>query len=442
MIPETKYAKSGEVHIAYQVFGKGPVDLVVVPGWVSHIEYAWEEPMFAAGLERLASFSRIIWFDKRGTGLSDRVSEMPTLEQRMDDIRAVIDAVGVERVALFGISEGGSMCALFAATYPQKTSALVLYGAFAKRLWSPDYPWAPTLEERQKWINSLEQGWGSDVELESLAPSLANNERFKRWFVTYERMSASPGAAVALAKMNTYIDIRHILPSIHVPTLILHRRGDRDVRVENGRYLAQNIVGAKLVEFEGDDHWPFAGDYDSILNEVQEFLTGTRPPAKVDRMLATILFTDVVGSTKKISEEGDRSWRLLLKKHNEIIRKELARFQGREVKTVGDGFLATFDGPARAVRCACSIRDELRSIGISIRAGLHTGECEILESNDIGGMSVHIASRIASKANPEEILVSSTVKDLVSGSGISFKDRGYHSLKGIPQKWHLFEASA
>jgi class 3 adenylate cyclase len=439
MIPETKYAKSGDIHIAYQVFGGGPIDLVFAPGWASHIEYAWQEPTFAQGLRRLASFSRVIWFDKRGTGLSDRSAELPTLEQRTDDIRAVMDAVGLDRAALFGMSEGGSMCALFAATYPERTSALVLYGAFAKRIWSTDYPWAPTREERQKWIDSLEKGWGSDLELSTLAPSVAGDEQFKRWFTTYGRMSASPGAAVALAKMNTDIDIRHILSSIHVPTLVLHRTGDKDVNVGNGRYLTQNIPGAKFVELPGNDHWLFAGDHDAVLGEIEEFLTGVRPPPAPDRVLATVLFTDIVDSTKRANVMGDNRWGDLLARHNDLVRKELARFKGREIKTTGDGFLAVFDGPARAVRCACAIREAIQQLGISVRAGLHTGECELLKE-DIGGVGVHIAARVCEKAKGNEVLVSSTVKDLVSGSGIEFRDKGNHVLKGVPGRWRLFEA--
>jgi class 3 adenylate cyclase len=439
LIPETKYAKSGDVHIAYQTFGSGNIRLVMGPGWASHIEYSWEDPSYAKFLQRLGSFARVVWFDKRGTGLSDRVQELPTLEQRMDDIRAVMDAVGFERAALFGVSEGGSMCALFAATYPQRTSALILYGAFAKRLWSEDYPWAPTIEEREKWIQSLEKGWGGPIEVSTLAPSTEKDEQFAKWFATYTRLSVSPSAAVALARMNTYIDIRNILSSIHVPTLVLHRKGDRDVVVENGRYLARNIPGAKYVELPGEDHLLWVGDTDSIADEVEEFLTGSRPPRSIDRVLATILLTDIVESTEKVKELGDQTWKKLLVKHNEIVRKELARFRGREIKSTGDGFLCTFDGPARAVRCASSIRDKVQELGISIRAGLHTGECELIGDDDIGGVNVHIAARIESIAKADEVIVSSTVKDLVSGSGINFGDLGMHSLKGIPDQWRLFK---
>lgn len=440
-IPETRYAKSGDVHIAYQVFGNGPRDLVLIPGWTSHIEYAWEEPNYVNFLQRLASFSRVVWFDKRGTGLSDRDVGTPDLERRIDDVRAVMDTVGIERAAILGVSEGGSMSVLFAATNPRRVSALVLYGAFARRIRSMDYPWAPTLEERQKWIDSLERGWGGPVELDSLAPSVADDESFKKWFTAYGRLSVSPAAAVALATMNTYIDIRNILSSIHVPTLVIHRTGDRDVNIGNGRYLAENISGAKLVELPGDDHIPWVGDSDAILDEVEEFLTGIRPTHLADRVLATILFTDIVDSTSNANRLGDEQWKALLLKHNQLIRKELTRFGGHEVKTTGDGFLATFDGPARAVRCACAIRDIVQHLGISVRAGLHTGECELM-GDDIGGVSVHIAARVAGEAKANEVLVSSTVRDLVPGSGIQFSERGAHSLKGIEGNWSLFAVSS
>jgi class 3 adenylate cyclase/pimeloyl-ACP methyl ester carboxylesterase len=441
MIPETRYARSDGVHIAYQVFGRGPLDLVFVPGWVSHIEYAWEEPMAARFMERLGSFSRVVWFDKRGTGLSDRVSGLPILEERMDDLRAVMKAAGMKRAAIFGASEGGSMSALFAATYPEQVSALILYGAFARRLRAPDYPWAPTRSERETWIRRLEAGWGGDVELDALAPSAAHDEAFRRWFAAYGRLSVSPSAAVALARMNTDIDIRSVLPSIHVPTLVLHRSGDRDVRVGNGRFLAQRIPGAKWVELPGDDHVWFVGDGDSILEEVQEFVTGTRSPRTADRVLTTVMFTDIIGSTKQARALGDRKWAHLLARHNQVIRREFARFGGREVKSTGDGFLATFDGPARGIRCAFAIQRAVRDLGLSIRIGLHTGECEVM-GEDIGGLAVHLASRVAGKSDGTNVLVTSTLKDLVSGSGIDFHDHGRHLLKGAGRAWRLFEVSS
>jgi class 3 adenylate cyclase len=437
MIPETKYAKSEEIYIAYQTFGEGPIDVIFFPGWISHIEYAWEEPLYARFLQRLGSFARVVWFDKRGTGLSDRVAGLPILEQRMDDVRAVMDHAGLERAALFGASEGGSMSALFAATYPERTTALILYGAFAKRLWSPDYPWAPTLKERQEWIDSLESGWGVGSELATLAPSVASDKTFQRWFTTYGRMSATPSAAVALARMNTDIDVRSVLPAIHVPTLVLHRTGDRDTTVENGRFLARSISGAKYIELSGDDHIWFAGDSDAILDAVEDFLTGTHASRAADRLLLTVLFTDIVGSTEKASALGDKRWRSLLLQHNELVRRELGRYRGREVKTTGDGFLAVFDGPARAIQCAQAIRDEMDRLEIPLRLGLHTGECEVL-GTDVAGVGVHLAQRVMTEAEPGEVLVSSTVRDLVAGSGLEFKDRGLHSLKGIPGKWRLF----
>lgn len=442
MNPETRYAKSGDVHVAYQTFGSESINLVLTPGWASHIEYAWEEPVYARFLRRLGTFGKVAWFDKRGTGLSDRVPEMPTLEQRMDDIRAVMDAVGFEHAVLFGISEGGSMAMLFAATYPKRTDALVLYGSFAKRIWSEDYPWAPTPEEREKWIESLEKGWGGTTEISTLAPSALNDEAFSKWFATYGRLSVSPSGAVALARLNTQIDVRHVLSAIHVPTLVIHRTGDRDVKVEEGRFLARKIPGARFVELPGNDHVPWAGNVDEIVDEIEEFLTGRKSPEPSDRVLATILMTDIVSSTERLNELGDTKWKNLLTRHNELVRKELARYRGREVKTTGDGFLATFDGPARAIKCACSIRDNVRELGISIRVGLHTGECEVIGESDIGGVGVHIAQRVESKAGPDQILVSSTVKDLVSGSGLKFNDLGLHSLKGMPEKWRLYEVKS
>jgi len=438
MIPETRYARSDGVHIAYQVFGRGPRDLIFVPGWVSHLEYAWEEPMFARFLERLGSFSRVVWFDKRGTGLSDRVSGLPILEERMDDLRAVMSAAGMKRAAIFGTSEGGSMSTLFAATYPKRVRALILYGAFAKRLWAPDYPWAPRRSEREKWIRQLESGWGGAVELDTLAPSAADDEGFRRWFAAYGRLSVSPSAAVALAKMNSDIDIRAVLPSVHVPTLVMHRSGDRDVSVANGRFLAEHIPGAKWVELPGEDHVWWVGDADSILEEVQEFVTGTRAPRAAERVLTTVMFTDIVGSTKQARAIGDRKWAQLLARHNQLVRRELARFGGHEVKSTGDGFLATFDGPARGIRCGSAIQRAVRELGISVRVGLHTGECEVMGA-DIGGLSVHIASRVAEKSDGTSVLVTSTLKDLVAGSGIDFHDRGKHILKGVGEPRRIFE---
>jgi class 3 adenylate cyclase/pimeloyl-ACP methyl ester carboxylesterase len=435
--PETRYTRSGEVNIAYQVIGQGPLDLVYVMGWVTNLEAFWQEPSVARFFQRLASFSRLILFDKRGTGLSDRVpiKELPTLEQRMDDVRAVMDAVGSHRAALFGVSEGGPMCALFAATYPQRTAALVLYGSYAKRLRAPDYPWAPTSEEREHWYQLLEQGWGGVVDIDTMAPNA--DPRFREWWARYLRMSASPGAALAFGRMNAEIDIREVLPSIQVPTLILHRAGDLDMDVGGSRYMASRIAGAKYLELPGNDHLPFVGDQAAILDEIEEFLTGARHQADLDRVLATVLFTDMVGSTERSAALGDKGWSDLLEAHNRVIREELDRFRGREVDTAGDGFFATFDGPARAIRCACAMRNELARLGIEIRAGLHTGECELV-GDKVRGLSVNIGSRVASLARPGEVLVSSTVKDLVAGSGLEFTDRGVHTLRGVPGEWRLF----
>jgi class 3 adenylate cyclase len=434
MQPETRYARSGDVHIAYQVVGSGPFDLVLVPGFVSHIEEWWEEPLCARFLERLAGFSRLILFDKRGTGLSDREAGVPTLEQRMDDVRAVMAAAGSERAAVLGISEGGPMSALFAATYPERTAALVLYGTFAEFR-----SWVPTPEHLEQFLHAIDERWGTGQSLPRFAPGLADDPRFRRWWARHERRAASPGAAMALMRMNSEIDVRHVLPAIRVPTLVLHRSGDVTVDVAAGRYLAAHILGAKYVELPGDDHLPYVGDSEAILGEIEEFLTGVRPVAEPDRVLATVLFTDVVGSTELAARLGDRRWRDLLDAHHAAVRRELARFRGREVGTVGDGFLATFDGPARAIRCADAIGAAVRTVGVEVRAGLHTGEIEIM-GDDVGGIAVHIGARVAAEAGPGEILVSSTVKDLVAGSGLEFEDRGTRTLKGVPGEWRLFAA--
>jgi pimeloyl-ACP methyl ester carboxylesterase len=371
---KTKYTRSGNIHIAYQVVGEGPLDLIYVQGWVSHVEMAWEVPSIARFLRRLSSFSRLIAFDKRGTGLSDRVpnDQLPTLEERMDDLRAVMDAVGSERAALCSVSEGGNLCALFAATYPERTTALVMYGTFAKRIWSPDYPWAPTVEERDQFCEFVENEWGELMDLANLAPSRINDKVFAQQAAKYCRQSASPGAAVTLLRMNSEIDIRAILPIIRVPTLVINRTDDRDVNVEEGRWIASKIAGAKFIELPGNDHFPWVGDQDAILDEIQEFLTGIRPTPELDRELSTLLFTDIVGSTKLIAHLGDRAWQELLERHHDMVREKLARFRGREVDNAGDGFFASFDGPARAVRCALSIVKTGQQLGIKIRAGLHT----------------------------------------------------------------------
>jgi pimeloyl-ACP methyl ester carboxylesterase len=434
--PKTQYTKSGDVHIAYQVTGAGPLDLVFVPGFVSHLEYQWEYPESARFFERLASFSRLIRFDKRGTGLSDRVGGIPSLEQRMDDVRAVMDAVGSDRAALFGISEGGPMSLLFAATYPARTAALVIYGSYARRAWAVDHTFGRTVEDMDRVLDTIEREWGGPVGMDIWAPSMIGDERLRHWWANYLRLAASPGAAMNTMRMNMEIDVRHVLPSVRVPTLIVHRTGDRLTFVEQGRYLAERIPGARLAELPGDDHMPFL-DSDQIIDEVEEFLTGTRQVAETDRVLATVLFTDIAGSTERAAALGDRRWRDVLAGYYGTARRELARFRGREVDTAGDGLFAAFDGPARAVRCAEAISAGVRSLGIEVRAGLHTGECEMI-GDKVGGIAVHIGARVASLARPGEVLVSNTVKDLVAGSGLTFTERGVHALKGVPGEWPLF----
>jgi class 3 adenylate cyclase len=438
-VPETRYASSDGVNIAYQVVGSGPFDLVYVPGWVSNIDVMWEEPRLASFLERLASFSRLILFDKRGTGLSDAVpdDDLPTLERRMDDVRAVMDAAGSERAALLGHSEGGNMCILFSASFPERTSALVLVGCYAKRSRSDDYPWAPDPTEREREIEETERTWGRIDPTPTLAPSLVGDQAFRSWLRRYLRLSASPRAAAAVLRMNTTIDTRAILPAIRVPALCIYRSGDSDVMAEEGRFIAGRIPGARFVQLPGADHLMWAGDAATILDEIEGFLTGVRRGPEPDRVLATILFTDIVGSTERAASLGDRAWSELVGRHHAAIRRELERFRGREVDTAGDGFLAVFDGPARAVRCAVAARQAVGQLGLEIRAGVHTGEVE-LAGTGIRGLAVHVGARIAGSAQAGEVLVSRTVKDLVSGSGIVFLDRGEHALKGVPEPWQLF----
>ncbi|HKY30781.1 MAG TPA: alpha/beta fold hydrolase [Pyrinomonadaceae bacterium] len=444
LIPETKYARSGEVNIAYQVMGDGPLDLVFVMGWISHLEYFWREPSFAYFLRRLASFSRLILFDKRGTGLSDRVplDELPTLEQRMDDVRVVLEAVGSSRAAICGVSEGGPMSGLFAATYPERTAALVMIGTYAKRIWAPEYPWAPTAEHREHFFNEIRSNWGGPVGLEERAPSKINDPDFIEWWATYLRMGASPGAAMALTKMNAEVDVRHVLPSIRVPTLVLHRTGDRCLKVEEGRFVASLIPNATYIELPGEDHLPFVGDQDELLDEIERFLTGARPFSGPERVLATVLFTDIVQPPHGSMRRDEASWSELLQRFRAYISKQITAFRGREIDMVGSGALATFDGPARAVRCACTINEYASRLAVGVRSGVHTGECDLLENNSVTGVTVDVGRAIRNHAAQGEVLVSHTVKDLIAGSGISFEERGTESFNGVDGEWRLYKVAA
>jgi len=434
-VPETMYARSGDVNIAYQVIGDAPLDLVFVMGWVSHLEYFWREPTFARFLLRLASFSRLILFDKRGTGLSDRVpiNQLPTLEQRMDDVRAVMNAVGSERAALCGVSEGGPMCSLFAATYPEKTVALVMIGTYAKRIRDAEYPWGPTAEEREHFFEIMREQWGGPVGIDERAPSVANDPKFRDWWATYLRMGASPGAAVALTQMNAEIDVRNVLPSIRVPSLVIHRTHDHCLKVEEGRFVAERIPGAKYVELPGNDHLPFVGDQDAILDEMEEFLTGVRHTMEPDTVLATVLFTRIAAVDERLRQSNSEEMLRRLRAH---IAKEIDWFRGREMDMVGDRPLAIFDGPARAIRCALAITEYASRLSVEMRAGLHTGECEIVDGQ-VAGVAAEIGVCIANEAHAGEVLVSSTVKDLVAGSGIRFEDRGIRLMTDCGE-WRLF----
>jgi len=435
--PETRYARSGDVSIAYQVFGSGPLDIVVVPGFVSHVELIWEVPTAVHMLERLASFGRVILFDKRGSGLSDPVVGAPTLEERMDDVRAVMDAAGSKRAAIFGLSEGAPMSILFAATHPELTSALVLYGGMARSTWAPDYPWATPADALIESSEAMAPYLYGGAVVEIIAPSLADDPLARALFARLQRYAASPAMLQQMFAMFLDIDVRAVLPTIDVPTLVLHRRGDRAVNYQASKWMATQIPGAQYVELEGIDHAAYAGDFDALVDEIEEFLTGVRRATEVDRVLATVMFTDIVDSTKRASAMGDRAWRALLDAQNDVLRRELSRYRGREVKTLGDGMLATFDGPARAIRCARGMTAAVRPLGIEVRVGLHTGEVELV-GDDVAGIAVHIAARVGALAGASEVLVSGTVKDLVAGSGIGFDDRGEHVLKGIPDEWRIY----
>ena len=435
--PEIRYATSGDVSIAYHVLGAGPPDIVVAPGAISHLEIEWEYPLYRRFFERLASFSRVIRFDKRGTGLSDRLSDdrLPTLEERADDIRAVMDAAGSERATIFGLSDGGSMACLMAASHPDRTDGLVLYAteAFSAR--------APSEEEIATAVERARAEWGSEAQarryLARFAPSVADDPDAINLEARVTRSGASPGSFGALIRIGRDLDIRPVLPAIRVPTLILRRTGDRVVDRSQVKLLAESIPGARLVELPGEDHYQWIGDQDAIIDEIEEFVTGVRDPGERNRVLATVVFTDIVESTALATELGDRAWRELLERHHALVRKELARYRGREIDTAGDGFLASFDGPARAVRFASRVQEAVRELGIEIRAGVHTGECE-LHGEKLAGVAIHIGARIAGLAGPGEILVSSTVRDLVAGSGITFEDRGERELRGLPDRWRVY----
>ncbi|OMC16283.1 MULTISPECIES: adenylate/guanylate cyclase domain-containing protein [unclassified Mycobacterium] len=434
--PDIHYAKSGGLNIAFSVIGEGP-DLVVAPGFISHLDLMWEEPSVAHFYSRLASFRRVVTFDKRGTGLSDPVMHASTLEESVDDMRAVMDAAGCESAGLVGISEGGTMAMLMTASHPERVKALALYGTFSRLLQAPDYPLGVTEEQLSALIEISAKGWGEGVGLGAWAPSRRGDAALRGWWARLQRVAASPGMVRNIFALYPQLDIRDVLPAIQVPTLVLHRRDDRMVTLEMGRYVADRIPGSKFVELDGTDHLFFTGDADALLDEVEEFLTGVRPVPAVERVLATVLFTDIVDSTKRAVELGDERWKELLGRHDAQVRRQLERFGGREVNTTGDGFLARFDGPARAIRCAMAIRDILRSLGLEVRAGVHTGEVE-LRDDDISGIAVHIAARVAAAAEAGEVLVSRIVVDLVAGSGLSFADRGEHVLKGVAGEWGLF----
>jgi class 3 adenylate cyclase len=438
--PIARYARSGDVNIAYLVQGEADLDFVWIPPWISQVEYLWAEESLGRVMDRLTTFSRVITFDRRGSGLSDPLSGAPTLEEQMDDVLAVMDAAGSKRAAIAGTLEGGPMAALFAATHPDRVSHLVLYATFARATWAPGYEWTWSAEEREANMAQAVEHWGEGLVAGGVAPSLAGDADFKEWAGRLERLAASPATIRRIFDLIGEIDVRDILPSIRVPTLVMHRRGDSFIDPRHSHYIAEHIPEANLVLLEGGDNMFSIGDSDALVGEIEEFLTGERHQAEADRMLATVLFTDICGSTERAAQLGDRSWRYMLERHDALFRRALDRHRGREVKRTGDGFLATFDGPARAIRCAADLTDQVGSIGIQIRAGLHTGELEVMDG-DLGGLAVHIAARVMDRAGPSEVLVSSTVKDLVVGSGIEFEERGAHELRGVPGEWRLFSVS-
>jgi pimeloyl-ACP methyl ester carboxylesterase len=443
VVPETRYALSGDVHIAYQVVGYGPFDLIFVPGFVTHVELQWRLPGMGDFIRDLGSFSRLIRFDKRGTGMSDPVSGAPSLETRMDDVRAVMDAVGSRRAAFYGLSEGAALSILFAATYPERTAALVVRSCSPRTMWAPDFPWGRREEAYRREVDQMLRVFASRAEARAAMRAIGmQSEDEVEAFIEYVRYGASPGMLEALYRMNKEIDVRQVLPAVGVPTLVLHGSEDQIVPAEAGAYTAQRIRSARFIEIPGVGHVALKAGGARIQREIERFLTdvwqtGGWQDAEPDRMLATVLFTDIVESTAKAIELGDRDWRELLERHNTLVRREILRFRGHEVDTAGDGFFATFDGPARAIRCACAITDGVRQLGLSVRAGLHTGECEVADGK-VAGIAVHTGARVAAQAGAGEVLVSNTVRDLVAGSGIEFMDRGARELKGIPGEWRLF----
>jgi class 3 adenylate cyclase len=443
MLPETRYARLGDLHLAYQVVGEGPPDILLLDQWFGHVEAQWDVPPVAELRERLASFGRLIMFDKRGTGLSDPIptASLPTLEAFMTDIPAVLDAVGAQQAALIANIGGGILAMPYAAAHPERVSSLILVDCFARFLAAQDFPIGAPPEALAPALDQAEDDTGRAVMLDLFAPSVAHDERMRRAWARYERNATTPGSTKAIVRLIYESDVRDVLPAIRVPTLVVHRAQATGFAVQHGRYLAAHIPGARYAELPGTDNLIWAGDQDAVVAEIQDFVTGVRPAPDRRRVLATVLFTDIVGSTQLASEIGDRRWKRTLADHNGVVRRELVRFGGHEVRVVGDGFLATFDGPARAVRCALAIRDDVAHLGLAVRAGVHTGEIEVL-SDDIAGLAVHIGARISARAGAGEVLVSSTVKDLVVGSGLRFDERGSHDLKGVPGEWRLFAASA
>ncbi len=435
--PETRYARCGDISIAYQIVGDGPIDLLYAQGWLSNIEYAWESPEYARFLSKLGRFSRLIFFDKRGTGMSDRVVGFPTLEQRTEDIKAVLDAVGSEQAALFGVSEGGNMASLFAATYPERVSALVLYGCFARGAWAPDYPWGRTRQEIELRVKSLLDNWGRPFDLSDGAPSVAGDPAAQNWFAAYLRYAASPHTAELITRLNCEIDIREILPAIQVSTLVLHREGDRWHPIDEGRYLAARIPHAEFHLLPGHDHIPQYGDQDRLIGEIEEFLTGTRTTAKAGRTLMTVLMTDIVGSTKALSAMGDDRWRTVLEHLEVNVSRRVAAFGGQTIKHTGDGYMLAFTGPTSALECAQEMARDAKALGLELRTGIHTGECE-RRDDDLSGLAVHLAARIMAESIPGSILASRTVKDLAVGSGLNFISVGHREMKGIPESWELY----